>query len=904
MPQTVIPTNSIGVHKVTSKHFSFNYVFDFERIGTQRWEKFDEIVGELKPQYLRYPGGTQLETVFDFQNPNKGTAIRPDGSLAQITGLHDFLGYANTTGIDVIIGVPVTQLLTQNDPYGRRGFDGTKEAALREYVREAIKVHGGAVVSDIELGNEYEGYMTSEEYGRVASRAAKVIQEEIDLLVLNGSVLRADEPRILVQVWGQSIHGALSFNDLTDRNAKVIREFSVDELAAVDGVVSHYYYRNGADVGEITANTIDNLEYSVELSASLFQPWSLASGRDMFGMFSEWNTSHTNPAGFGAKQASLLVDLFGTFVSSGVDALSFWSAQYHATSLADNGGRLMAAGVVFELLRDNLEGMSRVDYEDDVEGVGIQVFSQEDRLVLVVNSQTASINDLQLDLGVSNLRILGTQRLNADLNTADGVYKNWTGLDAFSDPDVQFNLQIDTNVVLSGDKINLEVSPFEIILIEILLSGSSVPQNGGSSTDNSQSFVSGPSTSQFLGSLETFGSLESEIFVGYADFDAVHYSRSSEALTLNLLNPSQNTGAARGDTFSGFEAFIGTVFGDTMLGTRATEHFFGGLGNDSLYGDDGIDYLYGGAGDDSLFGGLGDDLIDGGAGQDSIDGGLGFDVLQFTSAAGVIVDLQNESLNRGDAQGDSIRSVEGLRGSSWADTFFGDAGGNLLVSDGGADSIDGRDGHDSLFGGAGDDTLIGGGGNDLLDGGSGADVILGGLGFDTLHFSQTAVTVDLLKPRSNRGDAAGDIIREVEMIVASEFSDVLSGDSSANFLSGNGGDDVLSGRIGNDTLLGGNGSDTISGGKGLDQLYGGAGADQFIFGNGDGSDLIYDFSLLGGDKIVLAESLFESPISADQVVLRYCYVSGGNVVLDFGDGDLITLVGLSAMNGLAASFLL
>ena len=55
---------------------------------------------------------------------------------------------------------------------------------------------------------------------------------------------------------------------------------------------------------------------------------------------------------------------------------------------------------------------------------------------------------------------------------------------------------------------------------------------------------------------------------------------------------------------------------------------------------------------------------------------------------------------------DTLRNIEGIRGSDFDDTLTGDAAANL---------IEGGDGDDLLTGNAGDDTLDGGAGSNTLD---------------------------------------------------------------------------------------------------------------------------------------------------------------------------------------------
>lgn len=125
----------------------------------------------------------------------------------------------------------------------------------------------------------------------------------------------------------------------------------------------------------------------------------------------------------------------------------------------------------------------------------------------------------------------------------------------------------------------------------------------------------------------------------------------------------------------------------------------------SMTGTAGADSLSGAAGLDVISGGDGNDTLAGGWGADTFDGGAGVDLVTYEAAReGVAATLTLASTLAGDAAGDSFRSMEGLIGSSYADTLTGDAGANLLA---------GSDGDDRLIGGAGNDTLDGGRGNDV-----------------------------------------------------------------------------------------------------------------------------------------------------------------------------------------------
>ncbi|PHZ85269.1 beta strand repeat-containing protein [Paremcibacter congregatus] len=246
---------------------------------------------------------------------------------------------------------------------------------------------------------------------------------------------------------------------------------------------------------------------------------------------------------------------------------------------------------------------------------------------------------------------------------------------------------------------------------------------------------------------------------GGADIDTASYAASAAGVTVNLAAGTGLGGDAAGDTLANIENLVGSAFADTLTGD-------------------------GGA--NSLSGGTGNDILMGGAGADALDGGVDIDTANYAaSAAGVTVDLAAGTGLGGDAAGDTLANIENLVGSAFADTLIGDGSAN------------------SLSGGAGNDSLIGGAGADALD---------GGVDIDTANYAASAagVTVDLATGTGLGGDAAGDTLANIEILVGSAFADTLTGDGNVNNLSGGAGDDILIGGSGADALDGGAGIDTVS----------------------------------------------------------------------------------------------
>ncbi|MEX2237781.1 MAG: hypothetical protein WEB00_09630 [Dehalococcoidia bacterium] len=178
------------------------------------------------------------------------------------------------------------------------------------------------------------------------------------------------------------------------------------------------------------------------------------------------------------------------------------------------------------------------------------------------------------------------------------------------------------------------------------------------------------------------------------------------AVTINLAAGSAISGSDADVLFS-IEHASGSNSADTLIGS--------GAGN-KLEGLGGNDLLIGGGGNDNLLGGPGKDTLEGGNGADALKGGPDADAVSYPGAAALTINLLDGSNNKGD----TLSSIENVKGSSGNDSIRGNNGPNRLEGLGGADQLIGRAGADKLLGGAGNDTLNGGPDADTCDGGAGA----------------------------------------------------------------------------------------------------------------------------------------------------------------------------------------
>ena len=313
---------------------------------------------------------------------------------------------------------------------------------------------------------------------------------------------------------------------------------------------------------------------------------------------------------------------------------------------------------------------------------------------------------------------------------------------------------------------------------------------------------------------------------GDAGLDTASYAGSSTAVTVNLSDGTATGGDAEGDSLTSIENLTGSAFDDTLTGDTADNVLEGGDGADTLDGGAGADtaswaasdaaitvdlstgtntgghaagdtitnieslsgsrysdVLTGDAGANRLDGGAGNDRLTGGAGADTLVGGTGLDTASYAaSATAVTVNLETGAASGGDAQGDSLESIEYLTGSAHDDTLIGDAD------------------------------------NNVLEGGAGADTLDGGDGIDTASYAGSASRVDVRLSGTvvNHGDATGDTLTNIENLIGSAHNDILAGDRQANTLAGLDGNDLLWASSGDDLLTGGPGADRLVGGAGLD----------------------------------------------------------------------------------------
>jgi Ca2+-binding RTX toxin-like protein len=704
---------------IGGSHFGVNFVADYERIGPRGWEKFDNIVENLNITHLRYPGGTAAETVFDYQNPDQTEVTLASGEVIKLTSLSQYIDYCNQQQINPTIIIPTECLLTLLKIDGHRDFDENQIAALRQFIERILSQVDPNLTVSFELGNEYETYMSATEYGRVANALTGIICEVYDEIAAtsDGSIVPM-EPLIFVQVWAYSVGGGTTYAELQIRNDQVRDQFDPANLSEVDGVTSHYYFSEGRNANTDQAQTFLNIASQITAIASLHEAWEQASNRELISRVSEWNVLFRSETNLGLQQIEPLMEMFTSFLKQGFDALDFWSAQYHATSLASNTGRLMVSGVLFDTLIPIVIGTAAGE-SSRTDEYSSYTFIGEGRYIVVLTS--SEYEQLVLDLENSQLpaghQLVDGYIIGVNEATADGAYDGLTGLPAYGEPDATATVTQIPISVISGADSTLALESHETVILVF-----TVDQPGLTT-------VYGTDFADLL-----YGSSETPtLFIGGAGPDMVSYEGSPSGVSVDL-SVSASVDPSSGDQFVSIESLLGSRFSDTIRGTEESDLLDGrdgsdiivGLnGNDTLRGGGDSDTIYGGHGLDALYGDGGDDTLLPGEGADSVFGGDGVDTLSFMDSEESVTVWIGAGVVEKSSGNVIFRGIERFVGSDLADHFntgpgntsvYGLSGNDSFkVVEGGKHELYGGDGDDrfflyegsgSVFGGAGDDYVF------------------------------------------------------------------------------------------------------------------------------------------------------------------------------------------------------
>ena len=408
--------------------------------------------------------------------------------------------------------------------------------------------------------------------------------------------------------------------------------------------------------------------------------------------------------------------------------------------------------------------------------------------------------------GVTVDLLAGTARGTAAGDIANVGVDTFTGVNAITGSDFNDTL-LGTNSlthvdVFYGGKGNDFIdgrSGYDFVSYTNFLDPSAV--TGGISVNLAAGIVTGNSS---IG----IDTLRSDELIRGTDFNDIYDATNFGAA--GFLNPSTNNVGTYG-TFNQFEGMGGD---DTITGngnTRIDYNFalaavtvdlFAGtghstvadnadVGNDTILG--GVNSVRGSSYNDNLSGSANNENFLGGYGDDFIDGRGGFDRAVYSTSvddsvtSGITVDLAAGTVH-GDASvgNDTLRSIEGITGSDFADTYV--ATGYGLA---GALNV----GNNGTF-----NEFEGGGGNDTITGNGNTRV--------AFYAALDGVTVDLSAGTSH-GTASGDValvgtdtFTGVNAVAGSAFDDTIAGSNNPSNTT-----EEFAGRAGNDFIDGKSGFD-------------------------------------------------------------------------------------------------
>ncbi|SFA54014.1 serralysin [Paracoccus halophilus] len=328
---------------------------------------------------------------------------------------------------------------------------------------------------------------------------------------------------------------------------------------------------------------------------------------------------------------------------------------------------------------------------------------------------------------------------------------------------------------------------------------------------------------------------------------------------------------------AGNDELYGNSGSDTLIGGAGNDIVRGGGGNDTIYDDNGADVLLGGDGNDIIRGSGGNDTIYGNSGSDTLLGGAGNDVYFVDAgdrinegANGGIDTIRTDLLTRLGANLENLQLISNTAldgyGNSLANRMLGNdadnrlyglSGGDVLFGYGGNDTLVGGSGRDRLVGGQGRDHLAGGGDNDIYEWRSG-DVILEGVngGIDIIRATSTVAISANVENLVMMGTS-------VMHGFGNDLNNRITGNFADNFINGNDGNDILTGR---------------------------GGSDNFVFN--DGRDIITDFRD-DMDTIRIDNALWGGAPRTRAQLLADADVIGGNTVFNFGNGNTLTVNGVT-----------
>lgn len=650
---------------VESEHFGINFVADYERIGDQPWEQFDEATVGTGAENIRYPGGITAETLFDITHPNSEYVILENGGTRAIMGAFDFAAFTNANGLFASFIIPTAPFLIEIPGQTQRGFNEEYTASVIDFVMGVLIASDGNI-SIFEIGNEYESHMTSAEYGILVNALAPLIAAAIDQY--NSEFPDAQSNvQISVQAWS-NISNEDSLNDTEDlyrRTERVFEQLDEDALEAIDSIVTHWY---GRDRDRTYIETYYDLENDILDAISVLDAFSDNFQQQLDYIISEWNTHRFDSAFFGLANVPMIIRMFAEFVQAGVDQLDFWATQYHSNSLALPNGDLTPTGIAFAYLEDVAVGSTVLDLMTEDISVGGVAFVGEELTILSLSNLTELDHSYSFTFTLPENFVgrttVSVGYLVVDISSSDGAYRDYSDLEPFNEPDLSGSIEWIEVSLNADDTMTIELEPYQTIFIEI----------PNEPIDHTEDRTGSSGNDHFVFSIDI-----NSISGGFG-VDTIDFSGFSHGVSIWTQDSQAEVGSSSGLSFDGIEIFIGTSYDDRLVIHTGDFEASLGAGNDTLVlgeaasgrfdmqeGDDFVigysrdAYIYAGEGDDTIFSYCGM-IIEGGRGNDTLHSASLFDtfIFQINDGNDTIIgfDIGTDQLIVGEAVTDAVVNSE------------------------------------------------------------------------------------------------------------------------------------------------------------------------------------------------------------------------------------------------------
>ena len=298
----------------------------------------------------------------------------------------------------------------------------------------------------------------------------------------------------------------------------------------------------------------------------------------------------------------------------------------------------------------------------------------------------------------------------------------------------------------------------------------------------------------------------------------------------------------------------GNSANNSLKGGKGADTIYGNAGNDSLFGGEGNDKIYGGADNDVLTGDAGNDTLYGGTGNDTLTGGKGNDVIIDYFTGENTIKLASGAITSASVKSSDVV----LKTSTGSVTIKKGSGKKITVTDGNGNTAT------EYYG--------------LVNYSADKKTITLSSAFNTsLKADDYATTVTKID--------ASAVAKSINILGNAQNNTILGSGKAETIYGGSGNDSIL-GNAGNDKIYGDAGADSLNGGKGNDTLTGGDGNDVFFYANGEGNDVIADFTV-GQDKInVTSGTVASASLKSSDMVFK---IGSGTLTVKNGKNKEIAI---------------